>query len=106
MKRPEQVNNERGSPGVFADQKWREKYPTVCQYLADDVWEDGKPREVSKIAVTSQDGLVLVMLNDGELRRSLYVTGDTVEKALAALERQLIAAGADWRAWGGNKKKK
>lgn len=105
MKRPD-AGSATSAPGEFPDKSWRESYPNLCGYLCDDKWEDGKDRDLSTVTIKFQEGHVLAVLNDVDVRRSLYVTGDTVTQAIKALEKQLGAPGADWRSWGGNKKKK
>jgi hypothetical protein len=102
MKRPEP--SQAGAPGgvqEFPDEVWRNKLPTVCEYLSHDQWDDGKPRELSTVAIKLVDGRVTAVMNDPELRRSLYVSGPDVLKAMASLERALASPNADWRAWKG-----
>lgn len=91
---------------VWPDLKWKEKYPTLVEYLTQDTWEDKQPRELSTVSIKCQDGRVLVVLSDVDQKRSLYMSGETVEKALQSLERAASGPGGDWRAWHGNKKKK
>ena len=105
MKRPEAAPTHNGEPGVMPDTKFAERYPLLSAHLADDRWEDGKDREVSTIVYKVEDGHIVAALNDREARASLYRTGDTLEAATKALEKALGASGADWRPWGGNKKK-
>lgn len=105
MKRPDTPVAGAGG-GDFPDEKWKTGLPTLVEYMTSEKWDDGKERELSSVAIKFQDGLVLAVLNDPEMRRGLYVTGDTVEKALKALERNASDPKADWRQWGGNKKKK
>ena len=92
--------------GKFPDEKWLKVFPCLCEYLADETWEDGTGRELSTLTIKSQEGHVLAVLNDVAMRRSLYVAGESVEQAVKALERSLGSPGADWRPWGGARKKK
>lgn len=92
--------------GDFPDETWKKNMPTIVEYLTQDKWPDNKDRELATVSIKFQDGRVLAVLNDQDLRRSLYVSGDDVSKALRALEKALNDPVADWRAWGGNKKKK
>ncbi len=105
MKRPE-ANVPNGEPGIMPDSKWAERYPLVSAHMSDDRWEDGKDREVSTLVFKVEDGHMVAALNDREARSSLYRAGETAEKALAALEKALGGPGADWRPWGGSKRKK
>jgi len=79
------------------------KVPTVWEYLADGTWDDGKPREVSRMSIEARGGAVQVALHDPALRQSLYTDADTVEEALALMEGALQAGTAPWRPWKGGK---
>jgi hypothetical protein len=107
MKRPDPATAEApGGPAQFPDDRWVKSMPLLCEYLASDAWDDGKPREQSTVSIKCQDGRVLAVLNDLEMRRSLYVSAETVEGALKALEKHLGSSLADWRAWKGPARKK
>lgn len=90
----------------WPDEKWAKGLPILCEYLSHSAYEDGSPRERSKLSIFSQDGLVGVALNDPEEHASLYRTGESVEKALQALEKALGASQADWRRWNVGKSRK
>lgn len=107
MKKPTAaVPDQPGGQPVFADAKWVAALPTVCEYLTHDSWDDGQPREVSTVVIKAQEGRVLACLNDHELRRGLYVSGDDVMAALKGLERAVAGPQPDWRKWGGRKEGK
>ena len=106
MKRPEPIPEGDPSSTSFPDATWAKSMPHVCEYLHDDRWEDGKPREVSTIVIKEEDGRVVVALNDKDLSRSLYRSGETVAEALKALEKALATQSADWRKWFSGPKKK
>lgn len=95
-----------GKPGEFPDEKWSKGLPTIVEYMTQDKWGDGKERELSGVTVKYQDGLILIVLNDVAQRRSLYVSANSVEGALKALEKAVSGPGADWRAWSGKGRKK
>lgn len=105
MKKPTS-DSPKGKGQAAADTKFAEKFPTILEYLTDAKWEDGTDREVSSVTVFVEDGYFKLALNDKDLRRSLYVTGETLEKALLALEKGLNGQTADWRAWNARTKKK
>ena len=104
MKRPNEIPTTRPE-GTWPDEKWIETYPTICEHLGDATWDDGKPRTPSTISLSCQEGRIVVALNDKEMHKSLYRSGESVEEALRAIEKALVDPGADWRAWYGNKKK-
>lgn len=79
--------------------------PGLMEYLTHDKYEDGTPRERSALSVFIEDGWYKLALNDKDLRRSLYVTAESLIEALKALERHLLADTGDWRSWSGGKKK-
>lgn len=106
MKRREATIAAAADNPPFPDAKWSGSLVRVCEYLTHGVYEDGTPRDLSTVAIKYQDGGVCVALNDPDTRASLYVWGETVEKALKALEARLGDANADWRPWGGGKKQK
>lgn len=90
----------------WPDDTWLKGLPTICEYLTQETYEGGGARELSKVSISYQDGLVLAAMNDSDQRCSLYRSGDTVLQALKALEKALAGPGADWRSWGGKKGKK
>lgn len=85
------------------DAKWVAGYPTICEYMACEAYETGKAREPSAIGVKIQGGKMCVYINDTDVRRSIYVSGDTFELAMRALEKQLASGAPEWRYWKGGK---
>lgn len=94
------------APASWPDDPFRRKHPRIVEMLSDDRWEDGSERELSSLSLKWQEGHVLAVLNDQDLKRSLYVAATGVPEALQALERQLEAGTGDWRKWGARTKKK
>jgi len=106
MKRREAV-----APGTTAiagvtDAKWAKQYPTLWEYMTTLNYEDGGAREVSKLSIFVENGVMKAALNDPTPRASVYVAGDTVDAALKALELALASPACEWRAWNNNTKKK
>jgi len=97
MKKPETIA--KATQGGFPDAAFAKTHPTIAEYLSDDQWEDGTPRELSTLQIKTQDGLVLAVLQDHALSRGLYVVGETVTAALKALEKHASEPTADWRTW-------
>lgn len=87
------------SQGVLA------KCPGLVEYLSLGRYEDGTPRQPSTITVFIESGRVKLSLNDRDVERSAYVTGEGLEDALKTMERHLVEGKADWRSWGGKKKR-
>ncbi len=82
------------------------KLPLLVEHLGTQKYEDGSSRETSTLSVFTEDGGLRVALNDRDNRRSLYVSADSLEGCLKALEAMLADDRAAWRAWktGGKKK--
>lgn len=102
MKRPEDTVKEEGA--AMPDEKWAKSLPTLCEYLVTTEWEGGGAREPSTLVLKVQNGCILAAVNDVALKRSLYVSGDTVEATLKSMEKALQSPTADWRKWGSKKK--
>jgi hypothetical protein len=97
------VANVRGGLPAAADPAWAKGIPLVLEYLTQTAWEDGKPREVATITIVAEGGSWRVCLNDRAMSRSCWISGETVHKALEALEKALQEDKAGWRAtkpWG------
>lgn len=107
MKRPENVAKASKGKGVAScpDADLVKRYPNLIEYLTVTEFEDGSSRERSVLSVFVEDGRVKVCLNDKELERSGYVSGDTLTGVLVALEKALATEGLEWRPWGGKKRK-
>lgn len=105
IRKREQAAKETGTSS-WPDEKWLKAMPVLCEYLTQETYEDGTSRELSKLSVFYQDGLVSVALNDTDQRASLYRSGESVEAALRALEKALTSSQPDWRSWQGRKGKK
>lgn len=96
----------KGTAAGKTDCKTLLKFPTLLSYLQDDKYEDGSPRERSKLSVFIEAGHVKMALNDPAERRSCYITSDSLQDALTTLEDGLKVDGVDWRPWNGSTKKK
>lgn len=104
MKKPEVVA--KAAEGGCPDPAFTKLYPTLAEYIGDDRWEDGTPRERSSLQVKVQDGMILAVLQDHDLSRGLYVVGESVTEALRSLEKHAKDPAADWRAWKAYKGKR
>lgn len=75
----------------------------IVEHLAADRWEDGAPRTPSTLSVFIEAGRVKVSLNDRAMSRSTYVSGDSLEACLKAIEGHLQAGDVEWRSWKGKR---
>lgn len=80
------------------------KLPILWEYLQAEVYEDGQKRTPSTLTVFVEGRVVKLALNDKDVERSLYVSGETVEESLRALEKHLGLDKPDWRRWAKKKK--
>jgi hypothetical protein len=71
--------------------------PTVWAMLTDDLWDDGTPRVRATMLVIADGAVVKLWLNDKENGRSCWVSGESLEHALNALEDALYGGSAAWR---------
>lgn len=78
-------------------EKWVSSHPATWEYLTLETHDDGESRELSMMLVLVEDGRFKVALQDREEGRSLWVTADTLDGALEALETALQDGRGDWR---------
>lgn len=81
-------------------------YPSICQYLYTDQWDDGTSRETSQLVIGLYDGGLRIALNDRELKQSVYCQSDTVQEGLDLLEGALRSDSVRWYKWKSGKKQK
>lgn len=103
MKRPSEKQLAAGRKHLCTDESFLKLYPTLCAYLTDAKWDDGKEREVSTFTVSMGPSGVQVGLNDKAMSRSAYCTAGSLSEALALLEDGLKADSIGWRPWKGKK---
>lgn len=80
--------------------------PTVWSMLTEDAWEDGSARLRSTLLMMCDGAAFKLWLNDKALERSCWVSGESLEHALNALEDLLYTDSAGWRMSGPPKSKK
>ena len=71
----------------------------VNRLLTDAYYDDGKPREVSKLSVSFAEGACQVVISDKDQRESAFTQSETVRGALEELEAALKAGRNVWRPW-------
>lgn len=105
MRRPVVPDSASRAGGDVSDEKFAKKFPLVLEHLTHAEWEDGGARETSTLTIFVEEGLVKIGLNDRDAQRTLYRSADTLEGAIAAVEKALAGPGADWRPWKGRRRK-
>lgn len=72
--------------------------PTLHQFLSDTQWDDGGARVPGTLLLFCEQGRYKACLNDRDGSRSVFVSGDSVEAILDALEAGLADDDLEWRA--------
>lgn len=81
---------------VLDDEKFKKRYPAIFEHLTLDTLE-GSPRETSTLGVSTELGRWKACLRDRDNGLCLWVSGDTFDGLLGALEGILAKGGGDWR---------
>ena len=105
VKKPITPTENKKAKGQVTDKEFKAKYPTIVEWMTDLIYDDKSPREGSKISIWVEDGRCKVSFSDPTPRRSCYLTADSFEDALQALEEGLKADSLDWRAWNAKTRK-
>jgi len=99
MRKPESVSASGPSAGGVSDADWGKRFPTICEYLTADAFDDGTPRELSSLSIRMEGGEVRLALNDPYSSRSMYTAARSVKEALELMEGHLKSSGGSWRPW-------
>lgn len=105
MKKPDVSKGKPGASGGGIKETDRELFKNLLSYWMDSKWDDGSVRETSTVSLFVEEGMFKAALNDRDLRRSAYVSGDSIEDVLLKLELGLEGDTLDWRSWQGGKGK-
>lgn len=105
MKKPEvKPRRGEGKPGC-EDKFLKGDCPTLVQFLTDDKYDDGTPRERCTITLFVEDGKIKAALNDKNVQASMFRSADAVLDVLEALEAALSdGEGDSWYPWKKNRK--
>ena len=83
--------------GTLVDPKFQQSCPVLWQYLTQQTWEDGSPREPSGLTVFVQDGLFKGLLRENTQQLCLWVAATSFFGLLESFERELGKDQPDWR---------
>lgn len=85
--------------GLNPDSPSCKRFPGLSEFLGATIYPDGTDRIPGTIALFVAEGKWKAALNDRDQEMSLYVSGDSPQSVLEALEKQLTKEEADWRSW-------
>lgn len=71
--------------------------PTLLEYLRDEQYADGTPRERATLTVFVEGGLCKVCLNDRQEGATAWASAGSLEDVLSLLEDRLAKGSAEWR---------
>jgi len=83
--------------GVPAKGAMMANYPHLWAMLTDDKWDDGTRRQRASLLILCDGGLFKLWLNDRDLGRSAWSTGQSPEEAFTELEEGLADDALSWR---------
>lgn len=106
MKRPDSAGHAASTESTPCQCSTLAKFTSVCEYLTTAKWDDGSPREPSKLSVSVQDGCVLIALNDVDLKQSCYTSSTSLQDGLKLLDKALKDSSVTWRPWKAGTRKK
>jgi hypothetical protein len=72
-------------------------YPDLVTFVSQSKWDDGSERTCGTILLLCEEGRAKVWLNDKDAGLSCWVSGDTMEAALASANKAVSTGGGDWR---------
>lgn len=88
-----------GKSGLAAtDHDLNERCPASHEWLAEQSWEEGKPRKTGTMMIFAEQGRWKACLHDRDQKRTCFVSAATLMALLGAVEDVLANGGGDWRA--------
>jgi len=86
-----------GTTSPPVDEATVKRYPVLVEFMTQESWEDGSPRELASVLLVREDGRWKAGLLDKAEERTLWVTAEALAGLLEALERRAAKPDADWR---------
>lgn len=72
-------------------------YENVWEYLTQETWPDGSPRQTATLAISMSEGRMLLTLRDRANNRITFASGPTVTEALGQLDMSVGSEDCTWR---------
>jgi hypothetical protein len=79
------------------DDQFSLRFQTLHDFLTETVWDDGKPRKPGNFLLFTDGGRWKACVHDKDARTAAFVTADSVDGLLRALEDGLSEGTLDWR---------
>lgn len=98
LKKSDQRVRVDGVASKLDDNDTKSLFPTLWDYMTQDRWDDGTPRETSSLLIFAQDGMLKAMLRDRENGQCLWTAGVSVATVMFQLDTALNDPNADWKA--------
>lgn len=86
-----------GLPSVVQDDSFREKFPTLVDFLCLGSWEDGSRRQTGTILVFMEDGLWKCCLNDRDGDCYCFLASESFQGLLSSANDNLDRNSCEWR---------
>lgn len=99
MKRPVRIETKESAGGlsVEADGSLKKLAPTLWEFLTHDKYDDGSDRVTGTCLLLKDDGVIKAWLNDKDVDKSCWISGDSWDGLLRAAEKALNDPGTAWR---------
>jgi len=107
LRRPTKAAAVPGEAAADADPGFFSPFPALWEFLTSAVYDDGSKRALPTLMLFLHDGRLTAALNDRDNVQTVFVSGDSPEAILDALERGLVGESHQWRPnnKGGGKKR-
>lgn len=96
IQRAPKTGHPKGVPAAPSD-GWLEFYPGVQEFLTLTAWEDGAVRQTGTLMLLAEAGLWKLWIHDRDGRRSVWISGQSVEVVTQKAEDIVQGGPADWR---------
>jgi len=97
MKRPSQATRPKKGEYSCPDAAFASTYPILAAGMCDPWWDDGKPRKCWTLKVAMQEDVVLLTLNDPDLKMVAFTSAPGLTEGLMEIEAALEGTGLSWR---------
>lgn len=96
IKRAPKPGATKGEPAAPSD-GWLEFYPGLMEFMRMTQWEDGATRTTGTLMLVAEAGLWKCWVHDRDGKRSVWLSGTSLESVTQAAEDVVQGGNADWR---------